>query len=106
MELLENYAKALQAIYDHVGLKEDWVICPIDDNTEMFWDCDSEEVKYAKTKEDFEEGDEIYIDEIYKQRFYEKHVYEGELITLIFTNPRVDGMKWWSIFDNSKRIKD
>ena len=31
MELISNYENALQAIYDHVGFKEDWVIAPIDD---------------------------------------------------------------------------
>ena len=31
MELIKNYENALQAIYDHVGFKEDWVIAPIDD---------------------------------------------------------------------------
>lgn len=106
MELLDNYAKSLQDIYDHVGLKEDWVVCPIDDQTDKFWNVDGDTVKYANTKEEFEEEDgNYYEDEIYTQRFYKKHVYEGELITLVFCDPQVDGMKWWRIFDNSKRIK-
>lgn len=30
MKLIENYQKALQDIYDHVGFVEDWVVYPID----------------------------------------------------------------------------
>ena len=37
MNLMKKFNDAKQAIYDHVGFKEDWVIYPIDDNTEMFW---------------------------------------------------------------------
>lgn len=28
--LLENYNESLRNIYKHVGLKEDWVVCPLD----------------------------------------------------------------------------
>ena len=107
MKLIEEYKNALQAIYDHVGFVEDWVIAPIDDTTEMFWNVDEEsmQVKYAKTIEEFnsEEGD-YYSDEIYTQRFYSKWVYEGADFTLIFCDPHVDGMKWFRLFDNKKRI--
>ena len=54
-KLVEDYKKALDAIYDHVGFKEDWVICPLDDCTEMFWEIDSggkEFCRYAKTIKD------------------------------------------------------
>lgn len=105
MELIKNYNAALQAIYDHVGFVEDWVICPIDDKTDYVWQADENEVKYAKTIEDFNgDGGAYYVDEIYKQRFYSKHVYAGKDFTMIFCNPGVDGMKYFRIFDNSKMV--
>jgi hypothetical protein len=105
MKLIENYKAALQDIYDHVGFKEDWVICPIDDQTDSYWNTDGENVKWADTVEEFEtENGNFYQDEVYKQRFYSKWVYEGELFTMIFCNPHTDGMTWFRIFNNSKRI--
>lgn len=105
MSLIENYNKALQDIYDHVGFTEDWVICPLDDQTDKFWSVDEHEVRYADSIEELESGDgNSYSDEIYKQRFYSKWVYEGEKYTMIFCDPHVDGMKWFRIFDNTKKI--
>jgi len=37
MNIIENYKKSLQAIYDHIGFEEDWVVYPIDDRTQMYW---------------------------------------------------------------------
>lgn len=106
-ELMQNYNVALQAIYDHVGFVEDWVIYPIDDKTDYVWKINEDELKYAKNLEDFNGGGgAYYIDEIYKQRFYTNHVYRGEKLTLIFCNPGVDGMKYFRIFDNSKEVTD
>lgn len=108
MELIKNYNEALQAIYDHVGFKEDWVVAPLDDCTEKFWDVDDDCVCYAETKEKLENkdgSDDYYMDDIYKQRFYQKWVYEGEDFTMIFCDPHVDGMKWFRLFDNKKRVK-
>jgi hypothetical protein len=105
MELLENYQKALQAIYDHVGFKEDWVVCPIDNATDYYWGIDGETVEYAESPEDFHSGEgKYYVDDIYTQRFYKKHIYEGKDFTMIFCDPHTDGMKWFRIFNNSKRI--
>ncbi len=105
MKIIEDYEKALQDIYDHVGLVEDWVVCPIDDKMDMYWKIENDSVKYAESKKllESEEGD-YYVDEIYQQRFYKKWVYEGMLLTLVFCDPHVDGMKWWRLFDNAKKI--
>ena len=105
MELISNYENALQAIYDHVGFKEDWVTAPIDDCTDKFWNTDGESVFYADSEDEFktEEGN-FYTDDVYKQRFYDKWVYEGEKITMILCDPYVGGMKWFRIFDNTKRL--
>jgi len=106
MRLLKNYKTALQAIYDHVGLVEDWVVCPIDDQTEMYWRLASNTVSYAETREQLEDDSraDYCQDDIYTQRFYEKQVYKGKDVTLVFCDPHVDGMKWWRIFDNTKCI--
>lgn len=104
MELINNYQEALQAIYDHVGFVEDWVVYPIDDQTDKFWDTDGEGVWYADSEEEFvNEDGNFYWDVVYTQRFYSKHVYEGDELTMIFCDPSVDGMKWFRIFLNNNR---
>lgn len=106
MKLLQNYEKALQEIYDHVGFVEDYVIYPINDNTDYFWDCDGETIFFADTKEEFEEEDGNYYEsEVYTQRFYSKWIYEGKDFTMIFEDTHTDGMKYFAIFDNTKRLK-
>lgn len=90
MELMTNYNDAVQKLYDHVGFKEDLVLCPINDCTEKFWSVNDEQVKYADSKEQFNSDGDYYQDEIYKQRFYSKWVYEGKELTMIFCNPHTD----------------
>ena len=106
MNIIKNYKNDLQAIYDHVGFVEDWVIYPIDDCTEKFWDTDGEEVFFADTETELRDGDgNYYVDEVYRQRFYQKWIYEGSEFTMIFCDPSTDGMKWFRVFDNKKRIR-
>lgn len=104
MNIVENYNNSLEEIYKHVGFKEDWVVYPIDDNTGYYWNIDDDTVKYANSIEQFNSDGDYYQDDIYKQRFYSKWVYVGEKYTMIFCDPHVDGMKWFRIFDNSKKI--
>lgn len=105
MQLIKNYEEALQVIYDHVGFTEDWVVCPIDDQTDKFWNTDGEKVTYADSIEEFKEQDgNYYTEEVYKQRFYNKWIYEGKDFTMIFCDPHVDHMNWFRIFDNAKRM--
>jgi hypothetical protein len=104
LDLVKNYNKALQDIYDHVGFTEDYVICPLDDCTERFWDTNGETVFFADTEQELETRDgNYYEDEVYTQRFYNKWMYEGKDFTMIFCNPQTDGMRWFRLFDNSKR---
>jgi len=104
MDLIKNYEQALQAIYDHVGFTEDWVVCPISDNTQYFWALDGDEVKYASSIQESEnEEGECYLGSIYRQRFYEKHVYEGKDFTMVFLDAHTDGMKYFALFDNAKK---
>jgi len=104
MNLMENYKKVLDAIYEHVGFKEDWVVYPLDDCTQSYWILGEDFVRYADTIELLESDGDYYQDDIYTQRFYDKHVYEGADFTMVFCDPHVDGMKWFRIFDNTKRI--
>jgi len=104
MELMTNLNDAVKKLYEHVGFKEDWVLCPIDDCTDKYWDEDGESVKYADSKEQFNSDGDYYQDDIYKQRFYDKWVYEGKELTMIFCNPNVDGVQWFRVFDNEKRM--
>jgi len=106
MDLMKKFNSAKQAIYDHVGFKEDWVIYPIDDNTEMFWKIAGGDVKYAKSMEQFRSDGDYYEDEIYTQRFYDKHVYRGDKLTLIFVDTHVDGNKFFAIFNNENELKE
>lgn len=106
-DIIKNYEKAKQEIYAHVGFKEDYVVYPIDDCTDKYWDLFPEFVKYADSYDqlvDLDNIGDLYEDEIYTQRFYKKHVYEGKDYTMIFCDPNVDGMKWFRIFDNKKRV--
>lgn len=106
MTLIENYNKALQELYNHVGFIPDWVICPIDDCTQMYWSTDGKTVKFAETIENYNDFYEKgYQDDIYTQRFYRKHIYRGQDFTMIFCDPHVDGMKYFRIFDNKKEQK-
>lgn len=104
IDLIQNYQDALQAIYDHVGFVEDWVVYPLDDCTDSYWDYDESDVYYADSEEElWGETGNYYSDVIYTQRFYQKWVYSGEKFTMIFCDPGVDGMKWFRLFDNEKR---
>lgn len=104
-DLMEEYEQALENLYAHFDFEEDWVVYPIDDCTDCFWETKGNMVKYAETQEKFFSEGDYYVDDIYTQRFYSKWVYKGEKYTMIFCDPHVDGMKWFRIFDNSKEQK-
>lgn len=106
MELLFNYEKSLKEIYDHVGFVEDFVVYPIGNSTDKYWYIDSDIVHYANTLDELKNEEGMYYTaEIVEQRFYNKWVYEGKDLTMIFLNPRVDGMRYFELFDNNKKVK-
>lgn len=108
-DLIENYNKALQAIYDHVGFIEDWVFYAIDDRTEMYWKVLEREVIYSEDKKSIiKENGNYIVNKIYTQRFYNKYIYRGKELTMIFvdTKTETDGNKFFAIFDNDKEIKE
>jgi hypothetical protein len=105
-KLLTDYNNALQALYDHVGFVEDWVVCPIDDKTDYYWQIEKNIVKYAKTKKELQnEVNNYYEDEIYRQCFYKQHIYRGKDMTMIFVDTHVDEMKYFAFYDNKKEKK-
>jgi hypothetical protein len=112
--LLENFRKAKQDLYDHVGFVEDWVVYAIQDETDCWWkinnnpNMNKKTVLFADNKidllEDIAYGN-YYENEIYTQRFYKKHVYRGKDLTMIFCDTHTDGNKFFTFFDNKKELK-
>lgn len=104
-DLMKNFNAAKQAIYDHVGFKEDWTVYAIDDRTEMFWAVDfkGKSVRYASAPKQLSSPDQDYYeDEIYTQRFYSQWIYRGKDLTMIFVDTHTDGNKFFAFFDNTK----
>lgn len=107
MSVVTDFINARNALYEHVGFVEDWVIYAIEDNTEMYWRIDGGRVLFSEKREDaLNETGDHYENEIYTQRFYKKHVYGGEQFTMIFVDTRTDGNRFFAIFDNDKEIKE
>lgn len=106
MTLMDDFYNAKKALYDHVKFKEDWVVYPIDDATEMFWKISKDEnyVTFAETAEQLESDGNFYQNSIYRQRFYDKWVYRGELLTMIIVDTHTDGNKFFQFFDNNKEV--
>lgn len=106
MNIVEKYEKAKQELYNHIGFKEDWVVFPLINCIESYWDYDKYSVYYSDVKKDVMTlNGEHYENEIYTQRFYDKWIYKGKNFTMIFCDPHVDGMKWFRVFDNTKRVR-
>jgi hypothetical protein len=106
-DIMNNFNKARQALYDHVGFVEDWVLCPIDDCTDSYWlNYNDEKVLYHKERKNvIEANGDHYEDDVYTQRFYTKWVYRGKELTMIFCDPHVDGVQWLRVFDNKKEVE-
>ena len=100
MSIISDYFAAKQAILDHVGLVLDHTQYVIADETERYWCLTDREV----VSSEYETPDEAEPDTelIYEDIFYKQHVYRGERYTLVFLDPRTDGMKYFGIFDNEK----
>lgn len=110
MSLIGDYKNALQALYDHVGFKEDWVVYAIEDRTEMFWkisgtERDGEVIYHEDNQVVHDEDGQHYSDEIYTQRFYSKWVYRGTELTMIFVDTHTDGNKFFAVYSNEKELR-
>jgi len=106
MSLIEKFNTAKQALYDHVGFVEDWVVYAIDDRTDMVWREDGTEVKFANDINNFNSDGIYYVDEIYTQRFYQKWVFRGDELTMIIVDTHTDGNRFFAIFSNDKEVKN
>lgn len=105
MKALDKYNEALNEVYNYFGFTPDWVVYPIDDRREYLWQIiDNEVVKFGESLEVMNSDGNYYEQDIYRQRFYKKHIYEGPEYTMIFVDTRTDGMKYFAIYDNKKRI--
>lgn len=103
LNLITDYNQALQAIYDHVGFVENWVVYPVDDCTEMFWTIEDDTVRYSPTIAELEtQSDNHYSEGIFKQRLYRQNVYRGASFTLVFCDTQTDGQRLFRLFDNTK----
>ena len=109
MKLLDDYFKIKKEIHDYFGYQEDWVVIPLDDARECYWNLNEYEgeVKFAENKENVFNGtmEDGYMNEIYTQRFLDKYVYRTEHFTMICVDTNTDGNKFLQVFDNSKEIK-
>lgn len=115
MKLLKDFFKLQQEIFDYFGYVEDWVVIPLEDETDMYWclvgeteDGDGDEVIYAEkpiTSELLDRG-EYYSAEVYTQRFLPKWVYRKKEYTMICADTGCDGNKFLMVFDNSKECKE
>ncbi len=106
MKLIQDFNKAKQALYDHVGFVEDYVVYAIEDRTEMVWKIEDDfSVIFSETKDKIYSDGDYYKDVIYTQRFYEKHVFRGAQLTMIIVDTQTDGNKFFVFFDNDKEIK-
>lgn len=108
-ELLENYSQALEALYNHVGFVEDWVVYAVDIQQDMYWYINNDDsVCFAETIEQLNDDDgagDYQEFDIYHQRFYQKWVYRGEQLTLIICDTHTDGNKFFVFFSNEKEIE-
>jgi len=112
MQKLNEYFKLQKEIYDYFGYVEDWVVIPLEDNTEYFWQLNLNKngtgvVLFAETKEKLLNSDgDYYSNDIYTQRFLPKWVYPAKDYTMICVDTRTDGNKFLAVFNNEKRIKN
>lgn len=105
MELLKEYFKLQKEIHDHFGYVEDWVVIPLDDQTDMYWKLLEHEVYYADNIHDLEtEEGNCYSGIIYTQRFLPKYVYKSDDYTMVSVDTQCDGNKFLMVFDNKKKI--
>lgn len=116
--IVDSLFEAREAIFEHVGYKEDWRVLPIVDYRDDFWAVDEHErewVKFSPSKEalvywlendDYgPHGDNVYEHEIYTQRHLSKWVYRGEELTLIVVDTHTDGNQYLQLFCNADEVR-
>jgi len=105
MNVINNYFKQLQDVYNYFGFKEDWVVYPLEDLRKYHWRIvNNEEVQFGAKDDITNDNGNYFVNEIYKQRFYNKWVYRGEEYTMIIVDTHTDGNKFFGIYDNLKEV--
>jgi hypothetical protein len=106
MDIIEEYFKLLEEVYEYFGFKEDYVIFALEDRRDYEWVLiDDDVVQYGNREDILNDTGEYYEDEIYKQRFYNKWIYRGKDYTMIMVDTHTDGNKFLAVFDNKKEFK-
>lgn len=103
MKELDILLQAEQDIYDYFNYEENWRKFPIDDARDYIWQIDRDGIRFSKNKEDYinNNNEHIYFDEIYQNQ-----IYRGKDFTAVITDTHTDGNIFFSIFDNSKEMKN
>lgn len=111
--MLDDYFKLQKKIFDYFGYKEDWVVIPMVDHREYYWQIDNEGYggsitysEYPLTPQLVASGKETYEASIYTQRFLSKWVYRADEFTLVCMDTHCDGNKFLGVFSNDKEIKE
>lgn len=106
MNIIERFDNAKQVLYDHIGFIENYLIYPIVNRTETFWQLSPTEssVKFAKEKFISSDG-KYYFNLIFTNRYYNKSIYHGKELTMIFVDLTIDNIKYFAFFSNDKEIK-
>lgn len=106
MNIIDEYFKLLDEVYNYFGFVEDWTVYPLDDKREFDWIIkDDYEVVHGAKEDVVNNTGKQYTDTIHKDRFYDKWIYRGKDYTMIMVDTHTDGNKFLSIYDNSKEIK-
>lgn len=116
--IVDSFYDAREAIFEHVGYKEDWRVLPIVDNRDDFWAVDEHEHEWVKFSDSREalvywlehddhgpHGDKLYENEIYRQCHLPKWVYRGEELTLIVVDTHTDGNQYLQLFRNEDEVR-
>lgn len=114
MELLKQYFDLQKRVYDHFGYEENWVVIPLQDQTDCYWFLIEDAAGRGScvysdeplTLESVREGKRIYGGSIYTQRFLPKWVYRAADFTMVCVDTHTDGNKFLMVFDNGKECRD
>jgi len=109
---LNRYFDLRKIIHEAFGYVEDWVVIPIEDYRDQFWQVIGGDerglggrVIYSLeelTPKTIKEGTKLYSAIIYAQRFLPKWIYRTEHFTMIAIDTQSDGNKFFVILDNKK----
>lgn len=130
---LSDYQTLEKEIHDYFGYKEDWVVIPLDNQSDMYWFLTGDKERrgsvvyshkpltfdvvkeYTQVLNSINENPwgehkktdiELYESTIYTQRFLPKWVYREKDATMICVDTHTDGNKFLMIFDNDKEVTD